>query len=243
MVRTGTVITRRVQRIECVRLGQVRCFDRPRRARHAADAVGATGPRGRGLSGRQRGGREVGRRVGCGLARLGDTRRGLRRAERVEPEDALYLRSHRVVHLRCRRVVVPGLSRCQSVLGDRRREGGLHLRHRARDGQRQAGGRWCPDGQPLPAEAGGDLGDGGRGRAVALGHLRRRQEVPVLGRAPIGDRLDLRRQRGGVTGLERHGQREGGRGWRGADQGGSRWDEALVAGELLATAPGSRRRR
>ena len=84
-----------------------------------------------------------------GLAGLGDARRRLRWAERVESEDAFDLGRHRGVHLGSRRVVVAGLARGQAVLRDRRREGGLDLRHRARHGQRQPGGRWRPDRQAL----------------------------------------------------------------------------------------------
>ena len=180
------------------------------------------------------------RRVRCGHgpARLRDARRRLRRTERVESEDPFDLRRHRRVHLGCRRVVVAGLSRGQAVLRDRRREGGLHLGDRARDGQRQAGGRWRPHRQARLLEAGRDLRDRGRRRSESCANCLGVRKWRYSGDFGSDTCLRLCRQRGGITRLERDGERQGRRRRCRPDKGGSGGNEALMAGQLLAPGAG-----
>ena len=213
---------------------------------HIVDAAGARGSGRCGLARRQSGsgGVLVGLRQ-C-LAGLGDARRRLGWAERVQAEDALDLGCHRGVHLGRRRVVVAGLARGQAVLRDRRREGRLHLGHRARHGQRQPRGRWRPDRQALCLEVGRDLRDGGRRRAELLRELRRCQEVVILRRTRIGDLLHLGRQRRRITWLQRDGERQCRRSRCGSDEGGAGRDETLMPRQLHPPAPrcaGARRGR
>ena len=63
-------------------------------------------------------------------------------------------------------------------------------------GSDKPGRRGCPHRQALLAQRGGDLRDRGRGRPETLRELRRRQEVAVVRRTGIGDRLHLGGQRG-----------------------------------------------
>ena len=71
----------------------------------------------------------------------------------------------------------------------------------------------------------------------------RRQEVAVLRRLRIGHLLRLRRQRSGITRLERDGERQRRRRRCRSDKGGARRNEALMAGQLSRPAPQLRHRR
>ena len=105
---------------------------------------------------------------------LGEDRRRLGRAERIQSEDPLDLRRHGDGYLRGRSVVVPRLPRSQVVAVDRRREGGLDLRHRARHGQREPDRGRRPYRQTLVAERRGDVCDRARRRSETLRELCRR---------------------------------------------------------------------
>ena len=146
-------------------------------------------------------------------------------------------------YLRGRLVVVPRLPRSQVVALDRRREGGLDLRHGARDGQRQPGRRRRPHRQTLVAERSGDLCDGARRRSEALRELCRRQEMAVLRRVRVGDRAHLRHQRGGIAREERDHERQRGRRRSRADQRRAGRNSALMPGQRFLAGLGSERLR
>jgi hypothetical protein len=87
-------------------------------------------------------------------------------------------------------------------------------------------------------EARRDLRDRGRRRPELACELRRRQEVPVVGRLRIGHLLHLGRQRGGIARFERDGEWQGRRRRCGPDEGGTGGNDTLMAGQLLAPDPG-----
>ena len=128
--------------------------------------------------------------------RLGEARGGLRRAQGVESDDAFDLGSHGRGHLGSGPVVIAGLARREPVAVDRRGEGRLHLGHGAGHGNRQICGGRRAHREALVLQRRDHLRYRRRRRAELLGERLRREEVVVVGRGRVGNRLRLGRQRG-----------------------------------------------